>query len=104
MVAACAERPKAKRECARAEGVGLAEGKARAAKRSQEPAWSNSGSIGVGLETKKGNGTMKKKLQDAIKGMQVESWEVREHSNGKRKVYVRFTQKKPVVTVDVNEG
>lgn len=47
---------------------------------------------------------MKKKLQDAIKGMQVESWEVREHSNGKRKVYVRFAQRKPVVTVDVNEG
>ena len=47
---------------------------------------------------------MKKKLQDAIKGMQVESWEVREHSNGKRKVYVRFTQKKPVVTVDVNQS
>ena len=47
---------------------------------------------------------MKKKLAEAIKGMQVENWEVREHSNGKRKVYVRFTQKKPVVTVDVNEG
>ena len=29
---------KAKRECTRAEGVGLAEGEARAAKRSQEPA------------------------------------------------------------------
>ena len=47
---------------------------------------------------------MKKKLADAIKGMQVESWEVREHSNGKRKVYVRFAQRKSVVTVDVNEG
>ena len=53
---------------------------------------------------RKGNGTMKKKLAEAIKGMQVESWEVREHSNGKRKVYVRFTQKKPVVTVDVNQS
>ena len=46
---------------------------------------------------------MKKKLQDAIKGMQVESWEVRKHFDGKRKVYVRFAQRKPVVTVDVNE-
>ena len=31
------------------------------------------------------------KLQEAIKGMQVESWEAREHSSGKRKVYVRFS-------------
>ena len=41
--------------------------------------------------------TKKRSLADAIKGMQVESWEVREHSNGRRKVYVRFTQKEPVV-------
>jgi hypothetical protein len=47
---------------------------------------------------------MKKKLADAIKGMQVESWEVREHSSGKRRVYVRFVQKEPVVTVDVNQS
>ena len=47
---------------------------------------------------------MKKKLADAIKGMQVESWEVREHSNGTRKVYVRFARKKPVVTVDVSQS
>jgi len=47
---------------------------------------------------------MKKKLAEAIKGMQVESWEVRERSNGTRKVYVRFTQKEPVVTVDVNQS
>ena len=46
----------------------------------------------------------KKKLAEAIKGMQVESWEVRERSNGTRKVYVRFTQKEPVVTVDVNQS
>ena len=32
---------KAERECARAEGVGLAEGEARAAKRPQGPAWSH---------------------------------------------------------------
>ena len=47
---------------------------------------------------------MKKKLAEAIKGMQVESWEVRERSNGTRKVYVRFTQKEPVVIVDVNQS
>ena len=47
---------------------------------------------------------MKKKLAEAIKGMLVESWEVREYSSGKRKVYVRFAQRKPVVTVDVNQS
>ena len=47
---------------------------------------------------------MAKKLAEAIKGMQVESWEVRERSNGTRKVYVRFTQKEPVVTVDVSQS
>ena len=47
---------------------------------------------------------MKKTLAEAVKGMQVESWDVRERSNGTRKVYVRFSQRKPVVTVDVNEG
>ena len=46
---------------------------------------------------------MKMKLADAVKGMQVESWEVREHSNGKRKVYVRFVPKETVVTVNVKE-
>ena len=47
---------------------------------------------------------MKKKLQDAVKGMQVESWEVREHSNGRRVVYVRFEEKRPALTVDVKES
>ena len=46
---------------------------------------------------------MKKKLSDAIKGMQVESWEVREHSSGKRKVYVRFVPKKTAPTMSVKE-
>ena len=55
-------------------------------------------------EPTKGERKMKKKLAEAIKGMQVESWEVRERSNGTRKVYVRFTQKEPVVTVDVNQS
>ena len=44
-----------------------------------------------------------KKLQDAIKGMKVESWEVREHSNGKRKLYVRFIPKEKPVTINVEE-
>ena len=55
-------------------------------------------------ETGKEETTMKTKLADVVKGMQVESWEVREHSNGKRKVYVRFVRRKPVETVDVKEG
>ena len=45
---------------------------------------------------------MKKTLADAIKGMQVKSWEVREHSDGKRAVYVRFAPKEPALTVKVN--
>ena len=44
------------------------------------------------------------KLQEAIKGMEVESWELREHSSGKRKAYVRFVQKEPAITVDVKEA
>ena len=44
-----------------------------------------------------------KKLQAAIKGMKVESWEVREHSNGKRKLYVRFIPKEKPVTINVEE-
>ena len=45
--------------------------------------------------------TMKKTLADAVKGMQVKSWEVREHSDGRRRVYVRFAPKEPALTVDV---
>ena len=44
-----------------------------------------------------------KTLAEAIKGMQVSSWEVREHSNGKRKVYVRFEAKRPSLTMNVKE-
>ena len=47
---------------------------------------------------------MKKTLAEAIKGMQVKSWEVREHSNGTRKVYVRFVPKEPTLTVNIKEG
>ena len=44
---------------------------------------------------------MKKTLAEAIKGMQVKSWKVREHSNGRRVVYVRFAPKEPTLTVNV---
>ena len=45
----------------------------------------------------------KKKLSDAIKGMQVKNWEARENSDGKRVVYVRFVPKSPEVTLVVKE-
>ena len=44
------------------------------------------------------------KLNEAIKGMEVKSWERRENSNGKCTVYVRFAPKKPVPTVSVKEA
>ena len=47
---------------------------------------------------------MKKTLAEAIKGMQVKSWEVREHSDGRRVVYVRFEERRPTLTVDVKEA
>ena len=47
---------------------------------------------------------MKKTLADAIKGMQVRNWEVREHSNGRRVVYVRFEERRPSLTIDVKEA
>ena len=47
---------------------------------------------------------MKKTLADAIKGMQVRNWEVREHSNGRRVVYVRFEERRPSLTSDVKEA
>ena len=43
------------------------------------------------------------KLHEAIKGMEVKSWERRENSSGKRKVYVRFVPKKPVETMSAKE-
>ena len=50
------------------------------------------------------NKTMKqKKLQDAIKGMQVKNWEIREDSTGKHVVYVRFIPKSPNLEVSVKE-
>ena len=43
------------------------------------------------------------KFQNAVKGMKMESWEVREYSNGKRKLYVRFIPKEKSVTINVEE-
>ena len=43
------------------------------------------------------------KLHEAIKGMEVKSWERREHSDGKRAVYVRFAPKSSAPTVNVKE-
>jgi len=42
------------------------------------------------------------KLNDALKGMKVKNWEIRESSAGTRVVYVRFTENKPATTVKVN--
>ena len=44
------------------------------------------------------------KLQEAIKGMGVKSWERRENSSGKCTVYVRFAPTKPVETMNVKEA
>ena len=44
-----------------------------------------------------------KKLEKTLSTMKVESWEVREHSNGKRKLYVRFIPKEKPVTINVEE-
>ena len=43
-------------------------------------------------------------LADAIKGMQVRSWEVRGRSSGRRVVYVRFEEKRPAFMVNVKES
>ena len=46
---------------------------------------------------------IKMKLHEAIKGMEVKSWERRENSNGKCTVYVRFVPKSSAPTVSVKE-
>ena len=43
----------------------------------------------------------KPKLQEVLKGMKVDNWEVREHSNGSRRVYVRFVENPKPATVTV---
>ena len=45
-----------------------------------------------------------KKFVDAVKGMQVDKWELREFSNCKRKLYAQFVPKKPQVEVVVKEA
>ena len=44
------------------------------------------------------------KLNEAIKGMEVKSWERRENSSGKCTVYVRFVPKSSAPTVNVKEA
>ena len=43
------------------------------------------------------------KLQEALKGMKVNNWEMRINNKGKRVVYVRFSEKPAPITVKVNE-
>ncbi len=43
------------------------------------------------------------KLNEAIKGMEVKNWEMRLNDKGAKVVYVRFREKKPSITVDINE-
>jgi hypothetical protein len=38
-----------------------------------------------------------KKLEKTLSTMKIESWEMREHSNGKRKLYVRYIPDAPAV-------
>ena len=38
-----------------------------------------------------------KKLEKRLSTMKVESWEMREHSNGKRKLYVRYIPDSPSI-------
>ena len=59
------------------------------------------GEVAPAATPRRGSLLYKKTLADAIKGMQVKSWEVREHSNGRRVVYVRFEERRPALTVDV---
>ena len=38
-----------------------------------------------------------KQLEKTLNTMKVESWEMREHSNGKRKLYVRYVPDSPSI-------
>jgi hypothetical protein len=44
------------------------------------------------------------KLNEAIKGMEVKSWERRESSNEKCVVYVRFAPKSSAPTINMKEA
>ena len=46
----------------------------------------------------------KMKLNEAIKGMEVKSWERRENSGGKCTVHVRFVPKRSAPIVNVKEA
>ena len=39
------------------------------------------------------------KLQEALRGMKVNNWEMRVNDRGRRVVYVRFAPKEPAITV-----
>ena len=43
-------------------------------------------------------------LQEALKGMKIKNWEMRIDDKGRKVAYVRFTEKEPVMSVDVKEG
>jgi hypothetical protein len=45
-----------------------------------------------------------KKFCQAVKGMHVDKWEIREFSNGKRKLYAQFVPKKPQIEVVVKKA
>ena len=45
-----------------------------------------------------------KQFTEAVKDMEVDKWELREYSNGKRKIYAQFVPKKPQVEVIVKES
>ena len=54
-----------------------------------------------GAASKERNTDMK--LQEALKGMKVNNWEMRINDKGRRVVYVRFSEKPAPITVTVNE-
>ena len=61
----------------------------------------NRSSFAKGYGGQEGKQTMK--LHEAIRGMEVKSWERRENSSGKCTVYVRFVPKSSAPTVNVKE-
>lgn len=44
-----------------------------------------------------------KKLNEALKGMKIKSWEKRENSNGQVVVYVRFVKATPECVATITE-
>jgi hypothetical protein len=73
--------------------------------RLQYPAHSKSTlSTNINQQNTKGNIMKTKKFCQAVKGMQVDKWEIREFSNGKRKLYAQFVPKKPQIEVVVKKA